>query len=327
MQFSTKIPIQEGNPKVSYNSRIVSLGSCFAVNIGEKFEYFKFRNVINPFGILFHPLALEKTIRFASENKVFTGADIFFQTDRWNHYDAHSDLSAPDATELLHNLNTATATLRAAIIDATHITITLGTAWVYRLIETGELVANCHKVPQKEFTKELLDVNAISNSLKNILSLIAQLNSTATVIFTVSPVRHIKDGFTENQWSKANLIAALHTTLQVPPLLRQFAEAHVGARGLYFPSYEIMMDELRDYRFYAEDMIHPNQIAINYIWQRFSDSWISAEAQQTMKLADNIQKSLLHRPFNTESDNHKKFLENLGTKIASLQQQHPHILF
>lgn len=317
MQFSTKIPIQEGNIKIDYNSNILSLGSCFAVNMGEKFDYFKFRNTINPFGILFHPLALEKIIRYASENKTFSDADVFYHNELWQCYDAHSDLSSPNKDQLLVNLNTACSILREALLSATHITITLGTAWVYRLIETGELVANCHKVPQKEFTKELLHVNAISNSLKNILSLIAQLNSTATVIFTVSPVRHIKDGFTENQWSKANLIAALHTTLQVP----------LRVRGLYFPSYEIMMDELRDYRFYAEDMIHPNQIAINYIWQRFTDSWISADAQQTMKLADNIQKSLQHRPFNTESDNHKKFLENLGTKIASLQQQHPHILF
>ncbi|MFP9115794.1 GSCFA domain-containing protein [Flavobacterium sp. RHBU_3] len=318
MQFSTPVPIQEGNPMIDYNSRILSLGSCFAVNIGQKFDYFKFQNTINPFGILFHPLAIEKTIRFAIENKSFTEGDIFFQTDRWNHYDAHSDLSATSETELLHNLNNAAQSLHKVLTTATHITITLGTSWVYRLTATGELVANCHKVPQKQFTKELLDVNTISNSIQNILSLIAGVNDTVTVIFTVSPVRHIKDGFMENQWSKANLISALHATLQAPLS---------GIRGLYFPSYEIMMDELRDYRFYAEDMIHPNPVAIDYIWERFAQNWISDEAQQTMKQADNIQKSLQHRPFNPESDSHKKFLENLGTKIAILEQQHPHIKF
>jgi lysophospholipase L1-like esterase len=318
MQFSTRIPIPQSIPKIDYSSSILSLGSCFAVNMGQKFEYFKFSNTINPFGILFHPLALEKTICFASENKTFTDADIFYHNELWQCYDAHSDLSNPDKEQLLSNLNTACSVLRQALLSATHITITLGTAWVYRFTETSELVANCHKVPQKQFTKELLDVNVIGNSLKNILSLIGELNNEATVIFTVSPVRHIKDGFTENQWSKANLISALHQTLN--------AEHHT-LNDSYFPSYEIMMDELRDYRFYAEDMIHPNQVAIDYIWERFAESWISNEAQQTMKLADNIQRSLLHRSFNPDSDSHKKFLENLGTKIAILQQKHPHIVF
>nr|WP_322624029.1 GSCFA domain-containing protein [uncultured Flavobacterium sp.] len=318
MQFSTKTPIQEGNIKIDYNSNILSLGSCFAVNMGEKFDYFKLRNTINPFGILFNPLALEKIIRYACENKTFSDADVFYHNELWQCYDAHSDLSSPDKDQLLLNLNTACSTLREALLSATHITITLGTAWVYRLTETTELVANCHKVPQKLFTKELLSVNTIFDSLTNILSLIEKLNSNATVIFTVSPVRHIKDGFTENQWSKANLISALHQTLNHKPQT---------INSSYFPSYEIMMDELRDYRFYAEDMIHPSQVAIDYIWQRFTESRISEEAQHTMKLADNIQKSLLHRPFNPESDSHKKFLENLGTKIATLQQKHPHIVF
>lgn len=325
MQFSTRIPIPEGHPKIDYTSNIVSLGSCFAVNMGEKFEYFKFRNTINPFGIVFSPVALEKIIRFASENTTFTEADVFYHNELWHCYDAHSDLSSTDKAQLLLNLNTACNKLRQSLLSATHITITLGTAWVYRFKETDTLVANCHKVPQKEFAKELLSVDAIAQSLQNIITLVSEHNPEATVIFTVSPVRHIKDGFTENQWSKANLISALHQTLNtenrtqpVPPL---------GVRGLYFPSYEIMMDELRDYRFYAEDMIHPSQTAIEYIWQRFTESWASEEAQKTMKLAETIQKSLMHRPFNPESDNHRKFLENLGTKIATLQQKHPHIVF
>lgn len=317
MQFSTRIPIEQASHKIDYNSRILSLGSCFAENMGEKFGYFKFRNTINPFGILFHPLALEKVIRFAIEGKTFTSNDVFEHNERYNCYDAHSDLSANDGTAAINNLNNAAATLYEAITSASHIIITLGTAWVYRLNETGVLVANCHKVPQKAFTKELLDTNTISNSLKNILSLITSVNSNVSVIFTVSPVRHIKDGFTENQWSKANLISALHNVVNTEHC----------KNTLYFPSYEIMMDELRDYRFYADDMIHPNRTAIEYIWQRFGENWVADDAHQTMKAVDNIQKSLLHRPFNPESASHGKFMENLGTKIAILQQQHPHIRF
>lgn len=318
MQFTTQIPIRQSSNPIDYNSRIVSLGSCFAVNIGQKLDYFKFRNTTNPFGILFHPLALEKFIGFAVNGKTFTEADIFFHNERWHCFDAHSDISHPDKEEMLSNLNEAAALANAGIKNATHLIITLGTAWVYRNNNSGELVANCHKVPQKEFTKELLSVQQIRQSLRNILAMVKQANPSAHIICTVSPVRHIKDGFTENQWSKANLIAALHETLATPPL---------GVRGAYFPSYEIMMDELRDYRFYAEDMIHPNQTAVDYIWERFTEAFITADAQADMKLIDSIQKGLQHRPFNPDSQQHRDFLSNLNDKIAALQKQHPHIRF
>lgn len=318
MQFTTQIPIPAGNHPIDYNSRVVCLGSCFAVNIGQKFDYFKFRNVTNPFGILFHPEALEKFIGFAVNKKPFTEADIFYHNERWHSFDAHSDLSHPDKEIFLQRLNDAISATHQELKKASHIIITLGTAWVYRHTETGNLVANCHKVPQKQFSKEILSVEAIKQSLKNILSLLEQVNPNLTVIFTISPVRHIKDGFTENQWSKSNLISALQEVLSVPPL---------GAGGLYFPSYEIIMDELRDYRFYAEDMIHPSQSAINYIWERFTQAWITTEAQQTMQQVDTIQKGLQHRSFNPEGEQHKAFLAKLDDKIQKLQKQHPHISF
>lgn len=318
MQFTTKIPLADCSPAIHYGSNIVLLGSCFAVNIGQKFDYFKFRSITNPFGILFNPVSLEKIIGFAVNGYTFTEADIFFHNERWHCFDAHSDLSHADKNVLLQNLNNAAVILHNHLQNTTQIIITLGSAWVYRFTETNALVANCHKVPQKEFTKELLSVDAIAQSLKNINAVISNINPEATVIYTVSPVRHIKDGFTENQWSKANLISALHQTI---------SSAETTLNTNYFPSYEIMMDELRDYRFYAEDMIHPNQVAIDYIWQQFTSAWIADEAQATMKSVDTIQKSLQHRPFNPDSDSHRKFLANLGTKIAILQQQHPHISF
>jgi hypothetical protein len=180
------------------------------------------------------------------------------------------------------------------------------------------LVANCHKVPQKEFTKELLSINAIRENLQEIIAMIADANPAAQVIFTVSPVRHIKDGFTQNQWSKANLISALHEVLQTPPS---------GSGVHYFPSYEIMMDELRDYRFYAEDMIHPNQTAIEYIWERFTQAWVSADAEVIMKTVDTIQKGLKHRSFNPDSAQHAAFLAKLNDRITALQKEYPHISF
>jgi hypothetical protein len=176
-------------------------------------------------------------------------------------------------------------------------------------------VANCHKVPQKKFLKELLSVEAISESLEAIVSLIKSINPQVSVIFTVSPVRHIKDGFVENTQSKSHLISAIHQVVEPRQQL------------YYFPSYEIMLDELRDYRFYKEDMLHPNTLAIQYIWERFQQVWISEEANQTMQDVDQIQKGLKHRPFNMESDAHQSFLQNLKTKQADLQSQFHHIQF
>ena len=318
MNFTTRIPIAQSNQPIDYNSRVVCLGSCFAVNIGQKFDYFKFRNTTNPFGVLFSPAALEKCIGFAVNKKLFTETDIFFHEGRWHCFDAHSELSHPDKNMFLNNLNTAVAIAHEALQSATHITITLGTAWIYRHLETNSFVANCHKVPQKEFSKQLLSVNEIKTSLQNILNLIAKISLQAQVTFTISPVRHLKDGFTENQWSKSNLISALHEILNTE---------HRTLNTGYFPSYEIMMDELRDYRFYAEDMIHPNQTAVNYIWERFTEAYITPDAQQTMQQADAIQKALQHRSFNPDSEQHSAFTAKLQQKIMALQQQYPHITF
>ncbi|HEX8562515.1 MAG TPA: GSCFA domain-containing protein [Flavobacterium sp.] len=315
MEFRTQVPIKFNDHPIDYDSQIVSLGSCFAVNIAEKFGYYKFRNTVNPFGILFHPLALQKVIEFATTTKVFTEKDIFFHNGRWHCFDAHSDLSDPDKTSALEKLNSARATTKAGITRASHIIITLGTAWAYRRPLTGEVVANCHKVPQKQFMKELLPVDLIIDSLNNIMSFLQRQNPDVQIVFTVSPVRHIKDGFAENQRSKAHLIAAVHD------VVARFSNA------CYFPSYEIMIDELRDYRFYGTDMLHPNQIAVDYIWERFSEHFVSPEACSVMKEVEAIQKALSHRPFNESSAEHQQFAAKTATRISSLQKQHPHLSF
>jgi len=202
-----------------------------------------------------------------------------------------------------------------AVAKASHIVITLGTAWVYRHKASGNIVANCHKVPQREFSKELLSPGQIAGSVSNILSMLEKANPKAAVIFTISPVRHLKDGFAENQRSKANLISGLHEVL----------DAHVGAN--YFPSYEIVMDELRDYRFYATDLVHPNQMAIDFIWERFAESWISGSARPVMDEVAAIRKNLAHRAFNRESESHKNFIATNNLKIASLTARYPHMDF
>lgn len=294
------------------------LGSCFAVNMAEKLDYFKFQNSYNPFGILFHPLAIEKLIDFAVSGKQFTDNDIFFHNERWHCFDVHSDLSNSNKEDLLASLNALIKSTNQHITESTHIIITYGTSWIYRNIESNFIVANCHKVPQKQFKKELLSIGEIEESITNTVKLLHAVNPDCNIIFTVSPVRHIKDGFVENQWSKSNLISAIHSVL---------ATEECKMNTEYFPSYEIMMDELRDYRFYAEDMLHPNQVAIDYIWKCFKETTISETAFNVMDEVEGIQKSLSHKPFNPNSESHLKFESKVREKITKLESEYSFMKF
>ncbi|TCK66898.1 GSCFA family protein [Winogradskyella wandonensis] len=319
MNLQTKIPLQPQRfNQIDYSSKVLLLGSCFSENIGEKFQYFKFQSLQNPFGILFQPLAIEKLITNTINQKEYTEQDIFFNNEQWHCFDAHSRLSNPSKEELLAQLNENMSQTHNFLKEASHIIITLGTSWVYRHIETDQIVANCHKVPQKKFLKELLSVDTITESLEASISLVKSINPNANFIFTVSPVRHIKDGFVENTLSKSHLITAIHQLLSLRAESRSLS---------YFPSYEIVMDELRDYRFYKDDMLHPNQLAIDYIWEKFTSVWVHQNSKAIMDEVDAIQKGLAHRPFNPNSDAQKKFLKKLQSKIKELQKAHPQIQF
>lgn len=321
MKLQTQIPLQKQSKNlIDYNSNILLLGSCFVENIGRKLSYFKFQNLQNPFGILFQPKAIELLISNAINLKEYSEKDSFFYNEQWHSFDAHSKMSHSSKEALLNNLNQQVQLTSQKINSSTHIIITLGTSWVYRFNESNSLVANCHKVPQKQFSKELLSVEEISESLQSMAQLIKGVNSNASIIFTVSPVRHIKDGFVENTLSKSHLFTAIH----------QFLNQNLSVDNqqlFYFPSYEIVMDELRDYRFYADDMVHPNQLAINYVWEKFQEVWMSKEASKTMEAVEEIQKGLQHKPFNLDSEAHKKFIRNLEHKTNQLQSQFPYMVF
>ncbi|GAA4236356.1 GSCFA domain-containing protein [Postechiella marina] len=321
MNLQTKIPLKKASgPVIDYSANVFLLGSCFSENIGGKLDYFKFKNTQNPFGILFHPKAIETLIFRAVNSKLYLDEDVFFNNEQWHCFDAHSKLSNASKSSLLTGLNKQISLTNTQIRQASHIIITFGTAWVYRFNSSKNVVANCHKITQSHFKKELLSVDTITQSLHNIVNLISTVNPHASVIFTVSPVRHIKDGFIENTRSKSHLIAAIHQLLN-----KEFKT--INKSSSYFPSYEIMMDELRDYRFYNEDMIHPNATAIKYIWERFISVWVSQDALKTMEEVDAIQKGLLHKPFNSKSEAHQKFLKKLEDKKAQLQIKHAHLTF
>lgn len=321
MKLQTEIPLKtQVHNQMDYNAKLLLLGSCFSENIGEKFSYFKFQSVSNPFGILFHPRAIETVMLKARKQIEYTENDVFFHNERWHCYDAHSKLSAVSKEILLIDLNSNLQLINEQIAQATHVIITLGTAWVYDLVESNQTVANCHKMPQKQFNKKLLSVTEIVSSLKTMAEVIKAVNRKTTLIFTVSPVRHIKDGFVENALSKAHLISAIH----------QFVNQNSPSDTLqlsYFPSYEIMLDELREYRFYKADMLHPNATAIEYIWQRFQTVWMDSKTVSVMKEVEDIQKGLAHKPFNKASQAHQLFLKNINKKQKELQLRFPDIKF
>lgn len=316
MQLSTKVPISKSHYPIDYHTKVILLGSCFAVNIAEKFNYYKFQNTVNPFGILFHPLAIHESIRRAVQQDFFIESDLFFHNERWHCFEVHSDLSAIHKEDLLKNLNQKVADFKLQIEAATHFLITYGTAWVYREKATQNIVANCHKVPQSQFEKVLLTATTIQKTIQDTIDLIQSINPKATITVTVSPVRHLKDGFIENQQSKANLIIGIHNAINRQPTTIN-----------YFPSYEIMMDELRDYRFYAEDLLHPNATAIAYIWERFVSGSVAVESIPIMDEVDQIQKALAHRAFNPNSESHQKFLSNLNERMSNIKKQYPFLVF
>ena len=316
MQFFTKIPISVSANPISYQSKIVSIGSCFAENMGQKFAFYQFQTTTNPFGIIFNPVSIEKLIRRAIAKNYFSEKDIFFQNERWHCFEVHSELSHTDKIYFLKNLNEILDSFCQEISTATHLIITLGTSWVYKTIVSDEIVANCHKIAQNQFIKHLLSKAEISDSLQNIITLIKAINPKCHFIFTISPVRHLKDGFVENQNSKANLIAAVYELVQ-----NQYSDLS------YFPSYEIMMDELRDYRFYNEDLVHPNPTAVNYIWSRFIETHLEKSSFSTMQDVETIQKGLQHRAFNPESISHQKFISDLNLKIQIIQKKYAFMSF
>ncbi|MEC3905414.1 GSCFA domain-containing protein [Tamlana sp. 2201CG12-4] len=321
MKLQTQILLEKQSERlIDYKSNVLLLGSCFSENIGDKLSYFKFQSLQNPFGILFHPKAIETLIFNAVSGKKYSKADVFQYNEQWHCFDAHSKLSNSSKEALLSVLNLNVQSTYQQLNKASHIIITLGTAWVYRFVQSDHIVANCHKIPQKQFKKELLSVEEIVSSLSKTVELIRSIKSKVPIIFTVSPVRHLKDGFVENTQSKAHLITGIHQYLKSESFIE-------NNQSSYFPSYEIMMDELRDYRFYASDMIHPNQTAIDYIWEKFNTVWVSESAVKTMNEVEIIQKGFQHKPFNPKSQAHQKFVQNLENKATQLQSQFPHIVF
>ena len=308
MKLSTPVALQPLDKKIDYHSRLLWMGSCFAENMGNQFAQLGFSQLSNPFGILFQPLALQRLVERALQANYFTQTDLVYHNWLWHCFELHSICSNSDPEAMLKQLNAKLNLLKTQLKKATHIGFTLGTAWVYRHLERDEVVANCHKIPQAQFAKELLSVGQIETALQKLIESIQAVNPNVQVLFTVSPVRHSKDGLVENQRSKAQLLVALH----------QLIETH---KAYYFPAYEILLDELRDYRFYADDLLHPSPLAIRYIWDKWLSISTTPETQALIAEVEAVQKSRQHRPFNPDTEEHTVFIEKLNKKEQELRNK------
>lgn len=287
---------------------VCCLGSCFSDHMGRKLSENKFRTEVNPLGIVYNPYSIFKNIRSVL-SEAMDPDDCVRMGSIHYHWDAHSSIAHTDPEGLKQLITAKAALSRASLLQANWMLLTFGTAHVYQYRPTARIVANCHKVPQSAFDKRLLSVQEITEAYFETLQVLKSLNPQLKVILTVSPVRHIRDGLTENSLSKAILIQA------VREIVRQDDKAH------YFPAYEVMMDELRDYRFYKEDMIHPSDQAVEYIWEKLVATFMDEASQRFIGEWKKIQKSLEHRPFHPDSADHQRFLKATLEKLQRLENQ------
>ena len=303
--------------EISHRYPILMIGSCFSENLGQHLAENKFSCLINPYGILYNPFSIAKALDEISHNKQYMGSDLFSWNGQWHSNMHHTSFSNEDKETCLRNINAHIQEAHSLLRQAQCLFITYGTAYYYETQDAHAIVGNCHKRPERMFQRKMIAMGDpthayIQTQLQHLLHDYPNLH----IIFTISPVRHAKDGFHGNQLSKATLLL----------MVNQLMEEHPG-RVSYFPAYEIMMDELRDYRFYASDMLHPSEAAICYIWECFSKTYFSKDTLSLIKELEDIRKRLNHKPFRAKSEQHKTFLRQLVLKIRRIQEKSPFLDF
>jgi len=299
-------------PEISYNSKILLLGSCFSDEMGKMFDYYKIPCISNPFGVTYNPVSIQHQIRRIIEKDYFIESDLIKKNDLYNSYDLHGSFDRLKKNELQNEVNKVIRLCHDFIKNASHLYVTLGTSWVYENKTNNKIVNNCHKKPANNFTKRILSVDEVYGACSSIIELCTSLNKKLKYIFTISPVRHLKDGFTENSLSKGILRVAI---------------GKIEERNMvfYFPSNEILNDDLRDYRFFGEDLIHPNKTAINYIWNQIAEFQFKENDKILMKKIEKLNTALNHNSFNAESQGNQIFIKETIEFAEKLQDQYQNI--
>ncbi|MDR3339271.1 MAG: GSCFA domain-containing protein [Candidatus Symbiothrix sp.] len=303
MQFRTEIATVPADFSISHADKISLSGSCFTENISSKFADAGFQTDVNPFGIVYNPLSLADNLNQLLDDRRFTPDDLFHDKAIYHSFSHHSRFSGSDPAFVLEKINSRLEYSSAFLRKTDLLIVTFGTAFVYRLRRTGELVSNCHKIPAGQFSYERLKIEEIVGEWTNLINRLKKTLPSIKILFTVSPVRHWKDGAHENQLSKALLLLAVDEIIKC------------NFYTYYFPSYEILMDDLRDYRFYAEDMLHPTSQAIEYIWEKFSDMFFDRQTKEKIREYERILKDLNHKAFHPESETYKAFRKKAEAQL------------
>lgn len=307
--FRTIVSISPSSHKIGLKSGVFTIGSCFADAMGQRLSNSKFDSLVNPFGTTYNPISIHKNIFYALKNELPADHTYLVRDDVHLNYDFHSSFSALEKSALTNTINNAIGTSHYFLKTANCILITYGTAWIYTRKESGEMVNNCHKVPAANFSKRLLSEQEIVGSFDSLYTLAKKYNPTVKFILTLSPVRHIKDTLELNSVSKAVLRSACHA------ISTHFADAE------YFPAYEIMMDDLRDYRFYKSDMLHPTEEAEDYIWKNFMSTYFDQETIRFVEEWHALRSSLEHKPFHVQSSSHQQFLRQTLKKLENISSR------
>jgi len=310
-EFRTKIEVKPSPFSISHKDKILLTGSCFSDNIGQKLKDLYFQVKTNPFGVVYNPLSVLNGLGILLDGIEFSEDELEFHNELWFSWDHHSSFSDPEKSKCLEKINSRIRSASKHLIKTDFLIITFGTSWVYRLKKNGAIVANCHKVPAKEFDRILLSAEDIVNSWSIFIQEILKKNSKLKIIFTVSPVRHWKEGAHGNQLSKSILLVAIDT------ICRKFP-----GETEYFPAYEILLDDLRDYRFYADDLLHPNKQAIEYIWKLFEDTYFGKETSEINNRLEKLIRSKSHRVYNENTEAFRKFREKLSEDARNLSKKY-----
>ena len=321
MKFRFEFDIKKLPEPITHQHKLLLVGSCFTENMGEKLDRYKFRTLQNPNGILFNPVSVAEALTGYIEEKEFSKDDLFHYNEAWHSWKHHSRFSGLTAEEALQKINTSAKTAHDFLKEADYVFITLGSSWIYTLTDKalnakpGSVAANNHKAPPDWFYRRLMTTEEVLQALDNVVHRLFLFNDKAKIIFTISPVRHLREGAVENNRSKAVLIQAVHH------LVDKFDRLY------YFPAYELVLDDLRDYRFYAEDLVHPNYFATQYVWEKFVNACVDENTKTLMEEIHTINLAYQHKAFNSSSEQHKKFLQSFYQKTKLLQEKHPYLDF
>jgi len=314
-KFRTQVSIQESPAKINHYTKCLFMGSCFADNIGKIMAGYKFPVLLNPFGTLFNPASLADNIHHLISGRAFTQEDLYSHNGFWFSFSHYTGFTHPDRGNCLSLINESAQAASSWLKHCDYLLLTYGTAWAYIYKKTGKLVANCHKLPSSSFNHTFLAPAGIVDQYDALLQDLKSFSPGIRVIFTLSPVRHWSDGAVNNQLSKSVLHYSIHE------ILKKHNHAY------YFPAYEIFMDELRDYRFYAADMLHPAQQGSQYVWERFCDTWIEESSKKIMAGVTAVLKALNHRPLHPKTTNYEKFQHGTLKLIRQLTKQYPFLDF